>query len=134
MNGLHNKVVAWLGALAIGTLMFTGAAFAHQEKITPQQAFENADLDNDGDVDIEEFRGRKIEIFVLLDANGDGFIVLAEVPAEHQSKFPKVDENKDERVNLHEFLVYVMPAFWLEYDMNKDNVLTLDEVEAAAKK
>jgi hypothetical protein len=134
MNGLHNKVVAWLGALAISTLMFTGAAFAHQEKITPQQAFENADLDNDGDVDIEEFRGRKIEIFVLLDANGDGFIVLAEVPAEHQSKFPKVDENKDERVNLHEFLVYVMPAFWLEYDMNKDNVLTLDEVEAAAKK
>jgi hypothetical protein len=45
-----------------------------------------------------------------------------------------VDENKDERVNLHEYLVYVMPAFWLEHDMNKDNVLTLDEVEAAAKK
>ncbi len=135
MNGLQNKVVAWLGALAIGALILTGAApLAQAHEMTPQQAFESADLDGDGDVDIEEFRGRKIEIFVLLDANGDGFIVLAEVPAEHQSKFPKVDENKDERVNLHEYLVYVMPAFWLEHDMNKDNVLTLDEVEAAAKK
>ncbi len=140
MNGLQNKMLAWLGALAIGGAMLTGASLAqaHEkitpQKITPQQAFERADTDDDGDVDVEEFRRRKIEVFLLLDANGDGFIILSEVPEEHKDKFSKVDENKDERVNLHEFLVYVMPAFWLEYDMNKDNVLTLDEVEAAAKK
>ncbi len=45
-----------------------------------------------------------------------------------------MDENKDERVNLNEYLVFVMPAFWLEHDTNKDSVLTIDEVEAAAKK
>ena len=27
-----------------------------------------------------------------------------------------------------------MPAFWLEHDTNKDNVLTIDEAEAAANK
>ncbi len=134
MNGLLNKVVVWLGALAIGAAMLTGAPLAQADEITPQQAFERADIDLDGNVDIEEFRGRKIEVFVLLDENGDGFIVLSEVPAEHQDKFPKVDKDKDERVDLREFLVYVMPAVWLEYDLNKDNVLTLDEVEAAAKK
>ncbi len=140
MNGLQNKVVAWLGALAIGGAMLTGASLAqaHEtitpQKLTPQQAFERADLDNDGDVDIEEFRGRKIEVFMLIDANGDGFIVLAEVPAEHKDKFPKVDEDNDGRVDLHEYLVFVMPAFWLEYDLNNDALLTLDEVEAAAKK
>ena len=134
MNGLLNKVVAWLGALAIGAAMLTGVPLAQADEITPQQAFERADIDLDGNVDIEEFRGRKIEVFVLLDENGDGFIVLSEVPAKHQDKFPKVDKDKDERVDLREFLVYVMPAFWLEYDVNKDNVLTLDEVEAAAKK
>jgi len=125
-------MAAWLGALAIGALMPTGASLAQTDEMTPRQAFEHADLDNDGDVDIEEFRGRKIEIFVLLDENGDGFIVLSEVPVEHQDKFPKADEDNDERVDLHEYLVFVMPAFWQEYDLNKNNVLTLDEVEAAA--
>jgi Ca2+-binding EF-hand superfamily protein len=134
MNGLRNKAVAWLGALAMGALMLTGASLAQADELTPQQAFERADLDNDGNVDIEEFRGRKIEVFILLDANGDGLIVLSEVPEKHKDKFPKVDKDKDERVDLREYLVYVMPAFWLEHDMNKDNVLTLDEVEAAAKK
>ena len=134
MNGMSKKLVAWLSAMVIAVAMLGGVSLAHAEKITPQQAFENADTDNDGDVDVEEFRRRKIEIFVLLDANGDGFIVVTEVPEDHKSKFDKVDENKDGRVNLHEYLVFVMPAFWMEYDTNKDNVLTIDEVEAAAKK
>ena len=134
MNGMSKKPLAWLGALVIAVAMLGNVSLAHAGEITPQQAFENADTDNDGDVDVEEFRRRKIEIFVLLDANGDGFIVVTEVPEDHKSKFDKVDENKDGRVNLHEYLVFVMPAFWLEYDTNKDNVLTIDEVEAAAKK
>jgi Ca2+-binding EF-hand superfamily protein len=120
--------------LIIAVVMLGGVSLAHANEITPQQAFENADTDNDGNVDVEEFRRRKIEIFVLMDANGDGFIVVTEVPEEHKDKFDKVDENKDERVNLNEYLVFVMPAFWLEHDTNKDSVLTIDEVEAAAKK
>jgi Ca2+-binding EF-hand superfamily protein len=128
------KLAAWSGALIIAVVMLGGVSLAHANEITPQQAFENADTDNDGNVDVEEFRRRKIEIFVLMDANGDGFIVVTEVPEEHKDKFDKVDENKDERVNLNEYLVFVMPAFWLEHDTNKDSVLTIDEVEAAAKK
>ena len=131
---MSKKPLAWLGALVIAVAMLGNVSLAHAGEITPQQAFENADTDNDGDVDVEEFRRRKIEIFVIMDANGDGFIVVTEVADDHKSKFDKVDENKDGRVTLNEYLVYVMPAYWTEYDTNNDNVLTIDEVEAAAKK
>ena len=134
MNGMLKKLAAWSSALIIAVAMLGGVTLAHAEEITPQQAFENADADKDGNVDVEEFRRRKIEIFVIMDANGDGFIVITEVAKEHKDKFGKVDKNNDERVSLNEYLVYVMPAFWREHDTNKDNVLTIDEVEAAAKK
>jgi Ca2+-binding EF-hand superfamily protein len=134
MNGMSKKPITWLGALVIAVAMLGGVSLAHAKEITPRQAFENADTDNDGNVDVEEFRRRKIEIFVIMDANGDGFIVVAEVPEDHKSKFDKVDENRDGRATLNEYLVYVMPAYWTEHDTNKDNVLTIDEVEAAAKK
>ena len=134
MNGLLKKPLAWLSALVIAAAMLGVASLAHAGQITPKQAFENADADGDGNVDVEEYRRRKVEIFVVMDANGDGFIIIGEVPDEHKSKFEKVDENKDGRITLHEYLVFVMPAFWLEYDTNKDTVLTIDEVEAAAKK
>ena len=132
MNPLLGKALA---GLAFAGMMLTGVLPAYADEgtpMTPKQSFEHADVDQNGSVDVEEFRARHIEIFVLMDANGDGFVVLAEVPDEHKGKFEAVDEDKDGRVDLHEYLVFVMPAFWLEYDTNKDNLLSLDEVEAAA--
>jgi Ca2+-binding EF-hand superfamily protein len=97
------------------------------------RAFELTDADNNGSVDVDEFRTRYRDIFEGLDVDKNGVIDPAEVPEERRDVFPEVDTDGNQRVDQAEFMNYTTPRFD-EADANKDRVLSLDEVEAAIRR
>lgn len=92
--------------------------------------FAGSDSDGNGVIDVEEYRARMIEIFVFLDKDGDGYLLIANVADGHKEVFPVADADGNGKVSLREYLVFIMPRFWkADYDGN--NVLSQPEVGAA---
>ena len=89
-----------------------------------------SDYDGNRVIDVEEYRYRMLEIFVFFDKDGDGFIVVAEVPEEKKALHAVIDSNDDEKISVREFLLFSMPRFW-KADYDGDNVLSRPEVAAS---
>lgn len=123
--------VGLVAGLATVLTVFGGQVARAAEPATT--AFGLADTDGNGTIDVEEYRGRMLEIFVVLDANGDGYLVVAEIVDDHKEMFPVVDSDGNDKVSLREYLVFVMPRFW-KADYDGDNVLSLPEVGAADRR
>lgn len=64
--------------------------------------FAAMDLDRDGAVTGDEYRGRAMP-FAAFDQNGDGVIHLAEYLQQHRMMFQRFDMNGDGALNLPEF-------------------------------
>lgn len=121
-----------LSASLFAVLATCGISLAQAANPTTA-AFGNSDHDGNGVVDIEEYRARMIEIFVFLDENEDGYLVIADVPDANKDVFPVADSNGDGRIALREYLVFLMPRFW-KADYDGDNVLSLPEVGAVDRR
>ena len=93
--------------------------------------FEQADVDADGDVNFEEFGYRMFETFFLLDANGDGFLVIAEIDGVALESFERADDDSDGRVSVSEFIM-VRAIEFRQADRNKDGELSRSEADAAS--
>lgn len=97
---------------------------------TSEKEFKLTDTNGDGAVDVEEYRARVLVIFSALDKDGDGFLVIADVPDDRKDVYGVVDEDGNGRVTLREYMLYVMPRFWMS-DYDGDNTLSKAEVKAA---
>lgn len=95
----------------------------------PNSAFAEADENQNGSVDREEFYHRIVEIFFHGDRDKDGYMTHSELVAavEFPKDFDGADRDHDGRISLPEFMQVRFKTFD-EVDTNHDGVLSLQEV------
>ena len=118
-------LVAALGLFFCLTPTLGQAALAAGDR----SAFDETDRDGDGSIDHEEYRLRMVETFYFLDENGDGYLVIKEIPGISEDDITDADENGDRRFDMNEFLVIRFLGFTAA-DSNGDGALGRGEVDA----
>lgn len=94
----------------------------------PKAAFTETDTNHDGQIDIEEFHVRIVDVFYVNDANKDGFLVVEEFNRlPFHEDFAKADRNADGRLSLPEFVRIRFVQFEAA-DSNHDGQLSSEEV------
>jgi Ca2+-binding EF-hand superfamily protein len=125
------RTFAWL--LTILALVSPNALFAQgQQPLTRQQIMASADRNHDGRIGRVEFLERMKEGFYFIDADKDGFVVIAEyrhIQGGDPKQFATADRNRDGKLSLDEFLKAVSRDF---DDADKSDDGVLDEVEMRA--
>ena len=98
---MQRFLFAALGLFLCSALILGQAALAADDR----SAFDETDSDGDGTIDHEEYRLRMVETFYFLDENGDGYLVIKEIPGITEKDITVADENGDRRLDMNEFLV-----------------------------
>ena len=97
----------------------------------PHASFVEVDTNKDGQIDIEEFHVRLVEVFYNADTNKDGFLSVDEYGRlPFSGAFKDADANGDGRISLPEFITIRFHQFE-EADTNHDTQLSIDEVVTA---
>jgi Ca2+-binding EF-hand superfamily protein len=122
------RMLAWL--LMVLIIVSSNVVFAQkQQPLTRQQIMTSADRNHDGRIGRVEFLERMKEGFYFIDADKDGFVVIAEyqqIQVGDPKQFAAADRNRDGKLSLDEFLKAVSRDFD-DADRTDDGVL--DEVE-----
>ncbi len=122
---MQRFLFAALGLFLCSALILGQAALAAGDR----SAFDETDRDGDGTIDHEEYRLRMVETFYFLDENGDGYLVIKEIPGISEKDIADADENGDRRFDMNEFLVIRFLGFTAA-DRNNDGALDRGEVDA----
>jgi len=109
------------------------AQSAPAAKSPTRAAFDQADADKDGVLDIDEVVGDAIYVFAVYDKNRDGFLVIEELPKHDPARFKRADRDGDGKLSVGEVAADKVWEFF-EIDTNKDGVLTFEEVTAYANR
>lgn len=127
----------WLSAapriLALGLLLFFfGAAQAQNQPPMPtneelRKAFDAADANKDGVIDIDESVGNAVLIFATLDKNKDGYLSFDELPGYDPNRLKRADRNDDGRLSVGEVASDRVWEFF-EADTDRNGVVTFEEV------
>lgn len=123
--------------LACASIAPSLAAAAPAQPSVSRQIFLDADLNQDGSVDLDEFHKDVVNGFHALDHNRDGYITVEEkraIPDKGRVDLMLVmlkaaDKNGDGRLSFIE-VVEVRMAYFDQADANKDGRLSLGEVVA----
>ncbi len=92
--------------------------------------FDNADADENGEVDEEEFLATHMDHFATnLDKNGDDLVDASEIAEQH---IKLSDQDGDGKLNQEEFAVRAK-GFFAGVDKNKDGIYSRDEVVPTKK-
>jgi Ca2+-binding EF-hand superfamily protein len=117
--------------LLVTALLVIADGAQAQDKGTPydpRAAFAEADKTHDGQIDLEEFHARLVEVFFAADRNKDGFLSIEEfAQLPYPEGFKDADKNGDGRVSLPEFIRIRFHQFE-HADTNDDGQLSLEEV------
>lgn len=96
-------------------------------------AFDRADANKDGVLDIDEVVGDSIDVFAVHDGNRDLYLVVEELPRHDPARFKRADRDGDGKLSLSEVAADKVWEFF-EVDANRDGVLTFAEVTAYANR
>lgn len=111
------------------------ATAAGPEDYDVEAAYAEADANKDGQVEINEYYDRLVEVYFHVDADKNGTLSPQEYDAAvviHED-FAQVDTNGDGVIDRREFIRARLPLFTAS-DADKDGALSLDEVKAALSK
>jgi hypothetical protein len=137
MTAPARRALAALAAAACAALLPAGAALAQPS--VSNRAFQEADLDGDGFVDLGEFQKNVVRGFHAIDGNRDGFLDLDELRAIRvntrsgdrlaQVMLRAHDADGDGRLSFREVVVGRM-AYFEEADADRDDRLSASEAHA----
>ena len=124
MIGALMSRAAFVAALAAAA---AAPAFAADEERL-RAAFAAADVNADGVVDVDEYVAYFVQAVRSRDANGDGFLVPAELENVDMARFAAADRDGDGRISMGEAVAERMLVF---FDLaSDDGVIRLDELLA----
>ena len=118
-------VVAALMALSVAGASSKPSAAATDDEIGA--AFNEADLNGDGFLEIDEYVGYIVQVFASVDKNRDGFLVAKDIPGASPERFALFDRDKDGRISLGEGVGGKVVEFF-DADVNDDGVMSLAEL------
>ena len=115
-------------ALSLGTTMLPEKSAAQQTRVEELTlAFNEADLDGDGHLSIDEYVAYLVQVFASKDQNRDGFLVASDLPAISEERFSRADLNSDGSLSLGEAMGTKVVDFF-DGDQNRDGTLDLNEL------
>jgi Ca2+-binding EF-hand superfamily protein len=128
---MRRMPVAILAVTATLVLVSGAPAQDKGKPYDPRAAFAETDKNRDGQIDLEEFHARLVEVFFAADRNKDGFLSVEEfMQLPYPEGFKDADKNGDGRLSLPEFVSVRFRQFE-DADTNHDGQLSLEEVVAA---
>ena len=101
------------------------------QPLTRKQILESADINRDGRIGRVEFLERMKEAFYFIDADKDGYMVIAEyqlIQVGDPKRFAAGDRNKDGKLSIDEFLKITSEDFDAA-DKNDDGVVDEEEMK-----
>lgn len=119
-------------ALAACASLACAASFA-QAPGTPEgdaalrKAFDAADANKDGVIEIDEAVGDAVLVFITLDKNRDRFLTSDELPRYDPARMKAADRNGDGKLSVGEVAADRVWEFF-EADTNSNGTLTFEEV------
>ena len=92
-----------------------------------RSAFNAADVNKDGVIDIDESVGNAILIFASLDQNKDRFLSFDELPGYDPNRLKRADRDDDGKLSIGEVASDRVWEFF-EADTDRNGVVTFEEV------
>jgi Ca2+-binding EF-hand superfamily protein len=127
----------WLSAahhiFVMGVLVLSfGATQAQTRPPMPtdeelRNAFNAADVNKDGVIDIDESVGNSVLIFATLDKNKDGYLSFDELPGYDPNRLKRADRDDDGKLSVGEVASDRVWEFF-EADTDRNGVVTFEEV------
>jgi hypothetical protein len=130
-RGTLTIAAAFMALSVIAAPTKLSAATATDEEIGA--AFNEADLNGDGILEIDEYVAYMVNLFASLDKDRDGFLVIAEIPETPPERFRQYDRNGDNKISLGEGVGFKVVEFF-DADVNNDGVMSLAELLALEQK
>ena len=118
-------VAAFMALSVIAAPTKLSAATATDTEISA--AFNEADLNGDGVLAIDEYVAFMVNLFASLDKDRDGFLVIADIPETPPERFRQYDRNGDNKISLGEGVGFKVVEFF-DADVNNDGVMSLAEL------
>jgi EF hand len=126
LSAARHVFVAGLLALSFGGVQSqTRPPMPTDEEL--RKAFDAADANKDGVIDIDESVANSILIFATLDKNKDGYLSFDELPGYDPNRLKRADRDDDGKLSVGEVASDRVWEFF-EADTNKDGVVTFEEV------
>ena len=94
-----------------------------------EAAFEAADVNGDGMVNVDEYVAWFVRVFRDIDAEDRGFLTAGQLQNVNAERFASADRDGDGRISLSEAIADRMMLFF-DVDGDENGVLSLSEVEA----
>ena len=93
------------------------------------EAFEAADRNDDGVVNVDEYVANVVRLFDGVDGDDDGMLAPADIPQVPDDRFARADRDGDGMISLGEAVAERM-ILYFDLDTARDGVLTLEEILA----
>ena len=128
---MFRAMTTFLAAVAVLVLTDAARAAGAETPYDPRAAFAEVDTNHDGQIDIEEFHSRIVEVFYKADVDKDGVMTVTEYEGlPFSGAFEHADPNGDGKISLPEFVTIRFHQFE-NADSNHDTQLSVDEVVTA---
>ncbi len=123
---------AGCAALAASAMLLSAGARAQTaapaiDEAALRKAFDAADSNKDGVIEIDEAVADAVLIFATLDKNRDGFLTVDELPRHDPVRLKAADRNGDGKLSVGEVAADRVWEFF-EADTDRNGVLTFEEV------
>jgi Ca2+-binding EF-hand superfamily protein len=126
LSAAQRLYVIGLLSLSFGSVLAqTPAPMPTDEEL--RRAFDAADANKDGVIDVDEAVGNSILIFAVLDKNKDGYLSIDELPGYDPNRIRRADRNDDGKLSVGEVASDRVWEFF-EADTNRNGVVTFEEV------